>query len=256
MAQLQIYALQNEKYKVFDGVVIHRNAWIKKGKVQKKHAAVVAGITEGQLKKDEADDLIKRMTNVKRGFAGWMNHHITTRWLEQATQIKLKNHITNTPVETFQELLEELESNSRMESFVNWYNICYKEMDARHNVRNTAESRIMQELGLTYTGGGGSTSGSPTTGGCVGDLMLEIQGKLMEQMNNRSKAKQGLHLVKSRPTFSNVNKETNANMDGTKGNSRWNIGDFYVVKSDGEGKPIDWKAFNVSSYSLVRLTVC
>jgi hypothetical protein len=240
MAQLQIYALQNEKYKVFDGAVLHRNAWIKKGKVQKKHAAVVAGIREDQLKMEEAEDLIQRMTNVKRGFSGWMNHYMTTRWLDTASRRKLKNHQTNNPVETFHELLEELESNPRMESFLNWYHIVYKDLDARQNVKYTAEGEIMRELGLTYIGG--STTGTPTTGGCVGDLMLEVQGKLMEQMNNRSKQKQGLHVVKSRPTFVSE-KNAGSPMSG----SRRNIGDFYVVKSEPDGKPVEWTAFNVSN---------
>jgi hypothetical protein len=234
MAQLQIYALQNEKYNVFNGSVLHRNSWIRKGKLQKKHAAVVAGITEQQLRDDEANDIMQRMTNVKRGFAGWMNHYVTTRWLEDARRIKLKNHATNKPVETFKDLLEELDSNPRMESFLNWYNICYKEMDARHNVRNAWEGQIMRELSLKYNDGS-------TIGGCVGDLLLETQGKLMEQLNNRSKAKQGLHLVKSRPTFKS---------DYTiKPTTRRNIGDFYIVMSDLEGKSESCKQFNVSMLS-------
>jgi hypothetical protein len=78
---------------------------------------------------------------------------------------------------------------------------------------------------------------------CVGDLILEVQHKLMEQLNNRSRAKQSLHLVKSRPTFDDKNRKNK--------NDRRNVGDFYIVKSNKEGKAESWTVFNVSVHTLV-----
>jgi hypothetical protein len=241
MSQLQIYAIQGEKYKVFDGSFIHRNAWIKKKTVEKKHAAVVAGITEDQLKEEDANELMNRMTNLKKGFSGWMTHHVSTHWLENATRIGLKNHVTMKPVETFPDILNELESNPTMENFLNWYNICHKDMDGRHNVKHATEAAIMRELKLNYTAC--AKKETPTTGGCIGDLLLEVQGKMIENLNARSRMKQGLHLVRSKPI---LNTDTQTTDVLTKGVSRRNTGDFYVVRSDTERGSYEKTAFNVS----------
>jgi hypothetical protein len=234
MAELAMYAVQKEKHTVFDGVRLAKRAWIRKGKLKKKDAAVVAGVTEDGLSNEDAEEILRRMAYVKKGFASYMSHYITARWLGNAQKVGLKNSVTNKPIVTFTDLLQELESNPRMESFLNWYNICYKDTDVKDTVRDCAEGSIMREIGLKYTD-------DTMTGGCIGELILETQLKLMEQINNRSKAKQRLHLVRSRPT--NAGKEEDG---GMRTSDRRKIGDFFIVRSDGKGKAVSWKSFNVS----------
>jgi hypothetical protein len=231
MASLVMYAVQNEKYPVYDGSRLFKKAWVTKGKVKKKDAALLAGVTDDKLGKEDAEAIMRRMNDVKTGFAGWMNTHVTTWWVQNAKDIGLVNHITNRPVVTFSDVISELESNPRIESFVNWYRICYKDTDIKCNVRNGPEQEVMRKLNLRY-------HDDTTTGGCVGDLILEVQRKLMEQLNNRSRARQCLHLVKSRPHQDSKDKIQNC--------TRRNPGDFYIVRSDKEGKASDWKRFNVS----------
>ena len=238
MASLVMLAVPGEKYHVYDGRLLYKKAWVQKGKVKKIDAALLAGVKEDKLGKEDAEVIMRRMNDVKKGFSGWMQNYVTNWWVTNAKNIGLKNHQTNKPILTYAELMTELESNPRMESFVKWYIICYKDTDVKNNVRNGAEQDAMRELNLRYRVG----DDTPTnTGGCVGDLMLEVQRKLMEQLNNRSRAKQGLHLVKSRPTFDDKDKIKNA--------TRRNIADFYIVKSDSTGKAESWKHFNVSRWS-------
>jgi len=233
MAELAMYAAPKEKYTVYDGARLAKRAWIRKGKLKKKDAAVVAGIPEDRLSNDEAEEIIKRMNYVKKGFASYMNHYITTWWLDNAKKIGLKDHVTGKAVVSFVDLLKELESNPRMESFVNWYKICYKDTDVKNNVRDGAEGRAMREMKLQYVD-------DSTTGGCVGDLMMEIQLKLTEQINNRSKGKQRLYLIRSKPP-SPLPEEAG----GMRTSDRRSTGDFFIIRTDGKGKPISWKAFNV-----------
>jgi hypothetical protein len=44
-----------------------------KGKVKKKDAALLAGVMEDKLGKEDAEAIMRRMNDVKTGFAGWMN---------------------------------------------------------------------------------------------------------------------------------------------------------------------------------------
>jgi hypothetical protein len=236
MASFVMVAVANEKYPVYDGTRLFKKGWVQKSRAKKKDAALLAGVTEDKLGKEDETHILKRMDEVKKAFAAWMNTHITTWWLDNAKNIGLKNHKTKKAVTTFPELLAELESNPRMESFLNWYNICYKDTDIKMNVRNGPEQDVMRVLKLKY-------HDDTTAGGCVGDLILEVQRKLMEQLNNRSRAKQSLHLVKSRPTFDDKNRKSK--------NERRNLGDFYIVKSDKDGKAESWTVFNVSVHTMV-----
>ena len=196
----------------------------------------MAGLTEAQLRTEDAEVIMERMVSVKKGFVSWMNHTMTSRWVQNARDMKLKNHETKKEVVTFNDLMKELESNPRMESFVRWYDICCKDTDVKNNVRNGYEKEIMDKINLKY-------HDDSTSGGCVGDLILEVQGKIMEQINNRSRSKQGLHLVKSKPIFQKTGEK-----GGMRTSERRNMGDFYIVRSDANGKAVSWKAFNVSEY--------
>jgi hypothetical protein len=230
-AALLLVAIENEKFPVYDGTRLFKKAWIPKGKAQKQHAALLAGVTADKLSKDDADHILKRMHDVKKAFAGWMNSRVMTWWVENAKKDGLRNRKTGKPVTTFPELMEELESNQRMESFVTWYNICYKDTDMKVDVHNQREQDLMRELKLKY-------HDDTTVGGCVGDLILELQRKLTEQLNNRSKARQGLGLVKSRPTFDDKKKKN--------AKDRRKEGDFYIVKCDEQGRNESYKGYNVS----------
>jgi hypothetical protein len=227
MAQLMMYTLAMEKHLIFSGKELHKRAWLRKGRPKKKDAAVIAKVPEDQLRDEEAEEILKRMIKVKEGFTGWMRHHITSQWLERAREMKMKNNGTGKPVTTYEELLEELESNPKMENFVSWYNISIKDMDAKHGGKLGAEKEVMKELKLKYTD-------NTVTGGCVGDLFLEVRGSIMEHLNGRSKAKQGLHVVKSKP------KQDNCGPNKVRRNN----GDFCVVKSTSKGTSS--KSFNVS----------
>ena len=61
MAEVQQCA-SKDKVLVFDGQVLHKRAFPKKGKPSKKNAALVAGVLEDDLEDTEPDGIIKRMT--------------------------------------------------------------------------------------------------------------------------------------------------------------------------------------------------
>jgi hypothetical protein len=64
-------------------VLAFSKAWVRKGKIKKKDAALLAGVTEDQLRTDNAEEVMARMDSVKKGFASWMNHIINTSGLIQ-----------------------------------------------------------------------------------------------------------------------------------------------------------------------------
>jgi hypothetical protein len=123
--------------------------------------------------------------------------------------------------------VEELESNARMESFQNWYNIYYKEFEGKSNGKQQLEMWIMNQLKIKY-------HDNTMIGGCIGELLNDIISKLLENMQKRSKDNQRLHLTKSRPE-----KDMHSN--------RRVVGDYYVIQSDHAGKPIGWASYNVST---------
>jgi hypothetical protein len=104
MALLVMYAVQNAKYPVYDGSHLFKKAWVTKGKVKKKDAALLAGVMEDKLSKEDAKAIMRCMNDVKTGFAGWMNTHVTTWWVQNAKDIGLVNHLTNCPVVIFSDV--------------------------------------------------------------------------------------------------------------------------------------------------------
>lgn len=94
----------------------------------------------------------------------------------------------------------------------------------------------MRELKIKY-------QDNTLSGGCLGDLFLAESSNLIETIVNRSRSKQNLHIVKSRPIKGEEEQES-----GTiQARGKRVVGDFYVVRSDPRnGKAICFKRFNVS----------
>ena len=67
MAQLALYASTTDKYLVFNGVRLHKKGFLKKGKVSRANAALVAGVLESELSDVDADVISTRMAYVRRG---------------------------------------------------------------------------------------------------------------------------------------------------------------------------------------------
>ena len=71
---------------------------------------------------------------------------------------------------------------------------------------------------------------------------MEVMSKLLETIQKRSKDKQGLHLVKSRP--------------GPETSTKRRVeGDYFIISSDSQNKMIGWSAFNVSVDGVVECCV-
>jgi hypothetical protein len=227
MADLHQIASPTEPFPVFTGKKLHKKAFPKKGKVFPDHAALVAGVLRADLSQSQLEHTIDRINKVKRVFKSRVEHYAKNLCLEKARKIGMKLSSDGGPVQTYNDILLELESNSKMESFQNWYKIFYEDYETKNGGKKDAERRIMEDLKIKYLD-------DTVSGGCVGDLLNEVIAKLVETMQKRSKEKQGIHLTKSRPE----DKET--------GRTRRKDGDYFIIRSDSKKKMTDWYFFNVS----------
>jgi hypothetical protein len=243
MAQLALYANTKEKYLVFSGVRLHKKGFLRKGKPSRANAAVVAGVVESDLSVDDAEVIIKRMADVRKGFQSYINHYITSWWVSNAMRMGMRMTQTGKPVQSYEEMVQELESNSTMQNFQNWYTICYRDTDIKSAGKLDAETKIMNNLAIVY-------HDNTVTGGCVGDLLSEQINKQLGKIQNRSRNKQLLHLVKSRPQ-SSVRETPGMNR---KPGLRRTAGEYFVVRSDRSGKPVEWSGYNVRYWW--KSTVC
>ena len=178
---------------------------------------------------EDTEKIKERMAFVKKGFQSFVNHHITSWWVENAIKIEMRVSETGKAVQSYDDMVKELESNSTMENFQNWYNVCYKDTDVKSAGKSEAEAKIMKDLGVKY-------HDNTTTGGCVGELLTEQICKQIEKIQNRSRNKQLLHLVKSRPPKSIQETEGM----GRKHGARRLAGEYFIVRSDSSGRPIEY----------------
>lgn len=237
MTELQMFAAPGDKYLVFDGKMLHKSAFSSKAKQNHAGAALLAGVVGDKLPAAESTYIIQRMEKVKKAFQGRVSHAIKSAWLETAKRTGMKMEGTSILVRTWDDVLQKLESNCQMESFVAWYNMCYKDSDSvGANKRKEGEAALMQELKIKY-------QDNTLSGGCLGDLFLAESSNLIETIVNRSRTKQNLHIVKSRP----VKGEEEQDSGKVQARGKRVAGDFYVVRSDQRnGKAICFKRFNVS----------
>jgi hypothetical protein len=234
MAELNQIASKSDPFPVFDGTKLHKNAFPKKGKITTDHAVLVAGVLRANLTDDQCNHIKDRMNKVKRVFKRRVEHHAQSMCVQNAIKAGMKVHGGGT-VQTYSDILEVLESNCTMESFQNWYEIYYKDFDIKGTGKRDNEEIIMKDLKVRYNDG-------TTTEGCVGELLMEVMSKLLETIQKRSKDKQGLHLVKSRP--------------GPETSTKRRVeGDYFIVSSDSQNKMIGWSAFNVSVDGVVECCV-
>jgi hypothetical protein len=231
MAELQQYA-SDEKPVVFDGKYLHKRAFTRKGKPQAKDAALVAGAHEEEMDGATTALIIARMMKVKKGFQGKVEHYVKNWWVETARRIGMRLEETGKLVETYEEMSRELESNPRMESFQNWYNICYKETEIKSSGKRDAESKILKDLKVQY-------HDKTTVDGCVGIMLAEVMSKQLEYIQTRARTKMRLHLVKSRPSGAEKG-------GGIPGGQRRGTGMYYIIESAKNGKMIEYTAYNVS----------
>ena len=192
MAELHQIASTSDLYLVFDGRKLHKKAFSRKGKLTIDNAALVAGVLPAQLLPAHADHIIKRMVNVKKVFQSRVQHFAQNSCVENARKIGMIMRRDGGLVQSYTDIVEELESNCTMENFQNWYNIYYKEFEVKSNGKKDAETRIMQDLNIMY-------HDNTTNGGCVGKMLSEVLSKLLENIQKQSRDKQRLHLTKSRP---------------------------------------------------------
>jgi hypothetical protein len=239
MAELHQIASDTDLYPVFTtGKKLNKKAFPGKSKVTPDHAVLVAGVVRGDLTPSQLDHLMDRMNKVKRVFKSRVEHHAQNLCVQYARKIGMKIGKNGDPVQSYSDIVEELESNPKMESFQNWYSIYYEQFEKSSGGKKDAEYNIMSELKVRY-------HDNTMTGGCVGELLNEVISKLLETMQKRSKEKQGLRLTKSRP---GAEKEK----DGSARNRRTK-GDYFIIRSDPSHKMIDWHFFNVS---MVRSIPC
>lgn len=191
MAELQQYA-SDEKPLVFDGKLLHKRAFTRKGKPQPKDAALIAGVFENELDPTVAENIIARMAKVKKAFQGRVEHYVKNWWVENARSLGMKLVESGKEVETYEEMCRELESNPRMENFQNWYNICYKDTEIKSAGKREAESKILKSLKVQY-------HDKTMVDGCVGVMLAEVMSKQLEYIQTHARNKMCLHLVKSRP---------------------------------------------------------
>jgi hypothetical protein len=226
MAELHQIASNTDLVLVFDGRRLHKKAFTRKGSLTVDHAAVVAGVLVGDLQQTQAAHVIDRMQNVKRVFKSRVEHYAHNWCVENARKCLMRRSKDGGLVESYTEILTELESNPRMESFQNWYHIYYKDFEGKCNGKREGETRLMNDLNIVY-------HDYSLSGGCVGELLNEVMAKLLENLQKRSRDKQRLHLTKSRP-----GKEL--------GNARRVSGDYFIIRSDGNGKNLGCDYYNVS----------
>jgi hypothetical protein len=232
MSELQQYATQHEVL-VFDGKKIHKNAISKKGKPTVAHAALLTGKLEDELSESEAVAIIERMSRVKNGFSSRVRHLVGLQWVERARNLGMKCKVTGRLVTNLAEMIEELESNATVENFQMWYAICYKDSESGANAKRDAEAILMKEMQIHY-------HDNTMVNGCIGQLRIEAVSSLKEKIQARSKVRQGLHVVKSKPVSG----------DDIKGKRR-GTGDYYVVHSDKKGRMLSRSLHNVCPYELV-----
>ena len=237
MAELANYVSTTERHLVFNGVKLHRKAFLRKGTPSKANAAVIAGVLESELSDADSQAITGRMVHVKKGFKGYVNHFITSWWVQNAIDLGMTVRGTGARVQSYEDLVQELESNSTMKSFQNWYNVCYKDTDVKRDGKAEAEAKIMKNLGIKYDDGS-------TSGGCVGELLSDQLNKQLEKIQTRSRNKQRLHLVKSRPAVAKAGK-------GRKPGARRVAGEYYIVCSDSKNNPLEWHSFNVSEHAVL-----
>jgi len=58
MAELALYSNTTDKYLVFNGVRLHKKAFLRKGKPSRANAAVVAGVLEMDLSVEDAETVM------------------------------------------------------------------------------------------------------------------------------------------------------------------------------------------------------
>jgi hypothetical protein len=232
MTELQKVACV-DPYLIFDGKRLHKRAFPRKGKPTFKMAAMIAMKLEEEMDNETATYIMERMTKVKKAFRSKIEHYVTSLWIAQARSIGMKLTTTGAPVESWDDIVRELETNPRMESFQNWYNICYKDREIKAHGKQDTETNLLKELKIQY-------HDQSLGGGCVGELLAEVQSKLIEQIQTRSRNTQCLHLVKSRPSGKDdLFKKTTMN------EKRRGVGMYYIIRSDSKGKIIDYTDFNV-----------
>jgi hypothetical protein len=227
MAELQLIASKTEQFLVFDGKLLHKNAFPKKGTITADHAVLVAGVVRANLTDAQCETIIDRMTKVKRVFKSRVEHYAQNLCVKNAQKIGMTLR-SGGPVQTYTDILEELESNSTMRSFQNWFHIYYRDFDVRGSGKGEAEASIMNELKIRYKDGN-------VSGGCMGELFMDVLSKLLENVQKRSREKQGLHVTKSRPGKESL------------GDKRRVSGDYFIIRSDKKKNVIDWTPFNVST---------
>jgi hypothetical protein len=228
MADLQRVASQ-QKPLVWDGRTIHKRAFARHGLPTPGNVAVITGCTVEELDAAVTDKVIKRMIEARVGFRKRIELFVTTWWLENARKLSMKKE-SGRKIETVDDVVDELESNPTMESFQKWYKIAYKDREGGNGGNRASEMRLMKELDVSYNDG-------TQVGGCVGELMIEVFSNFVERLQSRSKEKQGLHLVKSRPNF--LGREP-----GVGG--RRKRGSYYIVRSDHQGNWLEATRYNVS----------
>jgi hypothetical protein len=231
MADLQQITFPSDPYLTFDGKTLHKKAFGRRGKITDDDAAVVAGLVKDEFIPGESDRLIQRMVNIRSIFKRRIEHYAQLCCVENARRIQMTNSRDGSHVETYNHIMEELESNPRMSNFQNWYYIYYKDFEVKSSGKKDAESKIMKELKITYPDGS-------TTRGCIGELLNEVISKLLENIQKRSRAKQQLHLTKSSPRG---------------GGSRRSNGTYYIIRSNENGKMVDADEYNVSMLIFQRI---
>lgn len=226
MTELQQYAAV-EAVLVFDGQKLHKNAFVKRGKPTDAHAALVAGKLVQDMTLTEKLSITERMTRVKKGFANRVQHIVGMQWVEKAKKLGMKSKETGLPITTLEDVLQELSSNSTMETFQTWYALCYKDSESGADAKKESEAAVMKEMKVQY-------HDNTMVDGCVGPLRVDTVSTLMERLQAKSKAKQWLHVVKSKP----------GGESQMKGKRR-ERGDYYIIRSDKKGKMLSISTHNV-----------
>ena len=229
-----------EKPLIFDGKRIHKKAFGKKGVNGPSNAALLKGVLESDLAPLEAKSIAERMNNLRKGLRPIIEHHVQQVWLDTARSLGMTKSQSTVPVESFADIIEQLESNSKIESFQNWYRICYMENEKNSGAKEEAEAKLMRDLNIEYEDGS-------LTGGCLADLMEYVKGKFVEHLQSRSKGRQGLHVVKSRPNIiPEMNYFGQLVPTSITAKKRRGPGSYFVVHSDQSGNMVNYRSFNVS----------
>ena len=176
------------------------------------------------------------MLAVKTAFASRLQYLIQKHWVERANTMGMEVGSIGEKITNMGHLITELGSNPKMESFQNWYGLCYKDTEMKGPGKHDAETSIMKEMNIQYFD-------MSKANGCLGKLLSYVASKEQETIQRKSKANQCLHLVKSQPKGKNLL----AQVDKSARNStRRTGGDYYIVRSDSKGKAISHCKYNVS----------